>query len=91
MEQIDEEINYYLKHGITQHEDDIVKNRQESGEDVDAEIWEATYCDCNKEVSFRKLKEFKDCIVSGRNYLNWGISLKMSIRKLFYQQHNGMR
>lgn len=54
MEQIDEEINYYLKHGITQHEDDIVKNRQESGEDVDAEIWEATYCDCNKEVSFRE-------------------------------------
>lgn len=54
MKQIDLEINYYLEHGITQQEDSRIKDMQERGEDVDAEIWEAGYCDCNKEVSFRE-------------------------------------
>lgn len=54
MKQLDSEIDYYLEHGITKQEDGIVKEMQERGEDVDAEIWEATYCDYNEEVSLRE-------------------------------------
>ena len=54
LKQAELEIDYYLEHGITELEESIIKSRQNLGEDVDAEIWESTYCDPNREVSFRE-------------------------------------
>lgn len=54
MKETKAEIDYYLQHGITKIEEQIVNSAIQRGEDVDAEIWEATYCDVNREVSFRE-------------------------------------
>lgn len=53
------EIDYYLEHGITEPEATIIEKRQQQGEDVDAEIWEATYCDPCREVSFREAQRIQ--------------------------------
>lgn len=57
MKQAESEIDYYLEHGITELEDKNIKSKQDSGEDVDSEIWEATYCNPNREVSFREAQK----------------------------------
>ena len=39
-----DDIMYYIENGLTIHEDSIIKNAIERGEDVDAPVWECTYC-----------------------------------------------
>lgn len=48
-----EEIDYYLKYHNTKDGDMTLKHMIDKGEDVDSEIYEATYC--SGEVSFRHL------------------------------------
>lgn len=47
-----EEIDYYVEHGITRDAERIIAHRIQAGEDVDEEIWEATFS--SAPVSFRK-------------------------------------
>jgi len=54
MKETKAEIEYYLNHGITEYEEKLVKSMEKRGEDVDAEKWEASYCDPNRDVSFRE-------------------------------------
>lgn len=72
MKRMNAEIDYYLEHGITCLEDSIVKEKEKGGEDVDAEIWEATFCDCNKEVSFREVQRVQGLHRLWENLSNLG-------------------
>lgn len=44
MRVVKEKIDYYIEHGITEDADRFIKGRVAQGENVDAEIWEASYC-----------------------------------------------
>ncbi|MDK2787332.1 MAG: hypothetical protein PWP07_557 [Epulopiscium sp.] len=52
MRVVKEKIDYYIEHGITEDADKLIKARIEQGEDVDEQIWEASYC--SGLVSFRE-------------------------------------
>ena len=45
-------IDYYIEHGITEDADRLIKTKVAEGEDVNAEILEASYC--SGLVSFRE-------------------------------------
>lgn len=44
MQIVKQEIDFFLEHGITQGAARIIEDQIQSGEDVDEESWEATYC-----------------------------------------------
>lgn len=54
MKNVKADIDYYLEHGITELEEQMVKEMEQRGENVDSKTWEATYCDENSAVSFRE-------------------------------------
>lgn len=59
MKEIKAEIDYYVANGITPAEEEFIRHMQDEGEDVDAEIYEATYCDPSREVSFREAQRIQ--------------------------------
>ena len=55
MHNVRRKIDYYLSHGITEEAEQIIYNKIQQGEDVDSEVWEASYC--TGTVSFRQAQE----------------------------------
>ena len=49
------ELDYYIKHGITEEAEQLINNKISEGVDVDKKEWEATYC--TGLVSFREAQQ----------------------------------
>lgn len=54
MQELRDELVYYNEHGMTKFTAGSIESMEKMGQDVDEEIWEATYCDVNRLVSFRR-------------------------------------
>ena len=55
MQSVKHKIDYYVSRGITEEAEQIINNKIQQGEDIDSEIWEASYC--TGLVSFRQAQE----------------------------------
>ena len=72
-----EQIDYYIEHHSTKQADMVISNAIQRGENVDAPIWEATYC--TGEVSFRHATQTHElhklwdhlCIISDMYEVDW--------------------
>ena len=58
--EVRKEAEYYISNGITIEAERTIKRMEEDGENVDDEVWEATYC--TGLVSFRESQRVQGCL-----------------------------
>lgn len=75
------EIDYYVEHGITREAENMIAHSIETGEDVDAEIWEVSYR--NSPISFREAQSHMGLLHLWERLENVGDIFEDTIKEYF--------
>lgn len=82
-----QEIEYYLEHGITKNAEIVINRMVQSGEDVDAEIWETSHF--SDPVSFREAERIQGLISLWERLENMGDILEDITKETFLPTYMG--